>query len=67
MVPAKKPELTQRHKDACLAFTHVHARWNNPQWRRVMFSDESTSFIYGEWTAEDEPGGGAKNDMFQLQ
>ena len=41
MVPAKKPELTQRQKDARLAFSRAHARWNNPQWRRVMFSDES--------------------------
>ena len=40
MLPAKKPELTQRHKDARLAFSRAHARWNNPQWRRVMFADE---------------------------
>ena len=40
-VPAKKPKLTQRHKDARLAFSRAHAGWNNPQWRRVMFSDES--------------------------
>ena len=37
MVPAKKPELTQRHKDARLAFSRAHARWNNPQRRRIMF------------------------------
>ena len=45
MVPAKKPELTQRHKDARLAFSCAHARWNNPQWRRVMFSDVSRFYI----------------------
>ena len=39
VVPAKKPELTQHHKDARLPLSRAHARWNNPQWRRVMFSD----------------------------
>ena len=42
MVLVKKPELTQRNKDARIAFGRAHARWNNLQWRRViMFSDES--------------------------
>ena len=40
MVPAKKPELTQRHKDARLAFSVA-----NTQWRRVMFSDESRFYL----------------------
>ena len=40
MVPSKKPELTQCHKDARIAFSRAHARWNIPQWRRVMFSDQ---------------------------
>ena len=43
--PTKKPELTQRHKDARLTFNRAHARWNNPQWRRVMFSDESRFYL----------------------
>ena len=45
VVPAKKPKLTKRHKDARLASSRAHARWNNPQWRRVMFSDESRFFL----------------------
>ena len=45
VVHAKKPELTQRHKDARLAFSRAHARWNNPQWRRVMFPDESRFYL----------------------
>ena len=45
MMPAKKPELTQRHKDARIAFSRAHARWNNPQWRRVMFSFESMFYL----------------------
>ena len=39
-VPAKKPELSQRHKNARMAFSSAHVAWNNPQWRRVMFSDK---------------------------
>ena len=57
-VPAKKPELTQCHKDARLAFSRTHARWNNPQ-----CFPTSPGFIYGEWTAENESGGGDKNGM----
>ena len=45
VVPAKMPELTQRHKDAHLAFSRAHARWNNSQWRRLMFSDESRFYL----------------------
>ena len=45
MVPAKKPEPTQRHIDARIAFSCAHARWNNPHWRRVMFSDESRFYL----------------------
>ena len=37
--------LTQRHKDARLAFSRAVARWNNPQWRRVMFSDDSRFYL----------------------
>ena len=44
-VPAKKPKLTQRLKDARLTFSRAHAGWNNPQWRRVMFSDESKFYL----------------------
>ena len=45
MVPAKKPELTQRREYARLAFSHTHARWNKPQWRRITFSDESRFYL----------------------
>ena len=46
MVSAKKPKLNQRHKDAPrLAFSRAHAGWNNPQWRRVMFSGESRFYL----------------------
>ena len=36
MVPAKKPELR---------FRRTSARWNNPQWKRIMFSDESRFYL----------------------
>ena len=39
-MPAKKPELSQRQKNARMAFNRAHVGWNNPQWRRVMFPDE---------------------------
>ena len=55
MVPAKKPELTQRHKDVRLAFSRAHALSAaplslsaapmRPQWRRVIFSDESRLYL----------------------
>ena len=31
------------------------------------FITSGPGFIYGEWTAENESGGGAKIGMFQLQ
>ena len=44
-VPAKKPELSQRHKNARIAFSRAHVGWNSPQWRRVMFSDELRFYL----------------------
>ena len=44
-VPAKKPELSQCHKNASMAFSRAHVGWNNSQWRRVMFFDESRFYL----------------------
>ena len=44
-VPAKKTELTQRHRDARLRFSHAQVGWNNAEWRRVMFSDKSKFYL----------------------
>ena len=44
-VPAKKPELSQYLKNARMAFSRAHVGWNNPQWRRVLFSDESRFYL----------------------
>ena len=44
-VPAKKPELSQRYKNVPMAFSRAHVGWNNPQWRRVMFFDESRFYL----------------------
>ena len=45
-VPAKKKtELTQPYRDTRLRFSRAHVRWNNDEWRRVMFSDESKFYL----------------------
>ena len=41
----KKTELTQRHKDTRLRFSRAHVEWNNAEWRRMMFSDESKIYL----------------------
>jgi hypothetical protein len=33
--------LTAPHRKACLQFTENHVRWNDNDWTRVLFSDES--------------------------
>ena len=48
-VPVKKPELSQYHKNGRIAFSHAHVGWNNPQWRRVMFSEESVVSEASGW------------------
>ena len=39
---AKKPMLTAAMKKKRLAFCHKYKKWTKEQWRKVMFSDEST-------------------------
>ena len=39
--PAKKPQLSQRHRALRRQFCARHGRWNRQQWSRVLFSDES--------------------------
>ena len=39
--PAKKPQLSQRHRALRRQFCARHRRWNRQQWSRVLFSDES--------------------------
>ena len=42
---SRVPELSQRHKNARMAFSRAHVGWNNPQWRRIMFSDEPRFYL----------------------
>jgi hypothetical protein len=39
--PATGPLLTAAHRQARLQFAESHARWNDNDWARVLFSDES--------------------------
>ena len=39
--PAKKPQLSQRHRTLRRQFCTRHGRWNRQQRSRVLFSDES--------------------------
>ena len=41
-VARKKPLLTELHKKKRLAFAKLYSKWTKEQWRRVMWSDEST-------------------------
>ena len=40
--PAKKPLLTKKTKQTRLAFAKKYEHWTEQEWRRVMWSDEST-------------------------
>jgi hypothetical protein len=44
--PTLKPALTQAMKDARLAFTIAHEHWTLDNWKRVIWTDE-TSVILG--------------------
>ncbi|CAB4411794.1 unnamed protein product [Rhizophagus irregularis] len=41
-VPHHKPAMTEAHCQAHLEWAHKHENWTVRQWRRVLFSDEST-------------------------
>lgn len=38
--PARKPFLTQRHRQGRYTFAHSHLHWSEKEWHRVVFSDE---------------------------
>src|SRR6266496_3053371 len=41
-MPRKKPAMTETHCQARLEWAHAHENWGARQWRRILFSDEST-------------------------
>jgi transposase len=41
-IPRKKPAMTEAHIQARLEWAYAHENWGARQWRRVLFSDEST-------------------------
>jgi len=41
-VAAKKPFLSDRHRAARLAFAKMHKDWSVEDWKRVLWTDEST-------------------------
>ena len=43
---AKKPHINDRMKEQRLAFAKKHAHWTPTQWKKVMFSDESTFQVF---------------------
>jgi hypothetical protein len=43
--PAHKTALSDRHKDLRLRWSVEHLDWNDRQWHRVLFSDESKFII----------------------
>ncbi len=40
--PRHKPAMTEKHCQARLEWARAHEKWTTRQWRRVLFSDEST-------------------------
>ena len=40
--PAKKPQLTSQMKKKILEFAKKHIDWTIEDWKKVLFSDEST-------------------------
>lgn len=46
--PARKPKLTQAHKDARLQWANHHQRWTEQRWSEVLFSDESSFSVSGQ-------------------
>ena len=40
--PAKKPQLTFQMKKKRLEFSKKHINWSIEDWKKVLFSDEST-------------------------
>jgi transposase len=41
-IPCRKPAMTEAHCQARLEWAHAHENWTARQWRKVLFSDEST-------------------------
>lgn len=44
--PLQRPQLTRRHRQARLAWAHVHSTWRRHDWATVLFTDESR-FVLG--------------------
>lgn len=44
--PATGPRLLQQHRVARLNFARLHQAWNEEDWARVLFSDESRFCLY---------------------
>lgn len=38
---ARVPQLTLQHRQRRLAFARIHEHWDEADWRRVLFTDES--------------------------
>ena len=41
-IPRHKPAMTETHRQARLEWALAHRNWTTREWRRVLFSDEST-------------------------
>jgi hypothetical protein len=44
----KGPLLTREHRRERLRFSQEHLNWNDADWGRVMFSDESKFSLYSD-------------------
>lgn len=45
--PARGPRLTAAHRRARLAFAREHVNWQQADWRRILFTDESRFLMRG--------------------
>jgi hypothetical protein len=59
--PTRKPGLTKRMREERLAWALAHEHWTLEDWKRVIFSDETSVVIghrrggYRVWRTKDEP------------
>jgi len=45
-VQSKVPKLTEKQKENCKNFAREHQKWTSEEWKRVLFSDESSFELF---------------------
>ena len=66
--PAKKPLISLKNRLARVAFAKKHLHWTSSDWKKVLFSDESSFLLFGSdgITYVRRPEGERFNPRYQL-